>query len=692
MKKRLSIPALILCLGPLAFAGPAPQISKKSQAAPKAQPTTGLDLEGMDKSLQPGDSFFAYANGGWLKKAVIPEDRSRFGISSEVNNLTSKRIEALIQEAGKRSDKTSRMISDFYQSYLDIEAIETKGLTPLKATLDNISGLQNRDQLSKYLGTTLRADMDLFNATDTETPNILGLWVAQDLNNPKRYVPFLAQGGLGLPDREYYVSQDTRMAELREAYQKHLATLLRLAGFENAEARAAKALELETAIAQAHWTRSDTGEFSKGNNPWKRADFDTKAPGMNWKLYLQAAGLDQQKDFIIWQPSAIQGIAKLVGTESLDAWKDYLALRLLEHHADILPKAFRDASFDFHGRTLGGVPKAGERWKAAIGALDASLGEAVGKLYVTQHFPASEKARAQKMVKALMKAFEKRIDAVEWMSPETKKKAKAKLAVMKVGVGYPDRWTDYSSLQIKAGDAIGNRDRAERFALKGSLAKLGHKVDRSEWVMTPHVVNAVNLPAMNAMNFPAGMLQPPFFDPNRPEVMDFGAIGAIIGHEISHSFDDQGALFDHTGKLNNWWTPQDLATFQAAAQKLIQQYDAYKPFPDVSVNGKLTLGENIADLAGLAAAYDAYRLSLGGKEAPESQGLTGDQQFFLSYAISWRSKSREQALRRQLLTDSHTPAQYRPETVRNLDAWYQAFGVKEGQALYLKPEDRIKIW
>jgi len=451
-------------------------------------------------------------------------------------------------------------------------------------------------------------------------------------------------------------------------------------------------VELERLVAAAHASREESSDVARGNNHWTRADFATRAPGLDWDAYFEAAGLASQPEFVVWQPGAATGIAALVRDQPVATWKEYLAFRAVEAASTFLPKAFADEQFAFYGKALSGTPRQSDRWKRAVAVTDEALGEAVGKLYVAKYFPPSEKARAEAMVKNEIAAFAKRIDRLDWMSPETKAKAKAKLAVLKVGVGYPDRWRDYSGLEVVPGDALGNARRASLFEYAQSLAKLGQPVDRGEWVMNPQLVNAVNLPALNAMNFPAAILQPPDFDPNRPEVMDYGAAGATIGHEISHSSDDQGALFDAEGRLKNWWTKEDSAHFAASAAKLVAQYDAYRPFPDLAVNGKLTVSENIADVAGLAVAYDAYRLSLGGREAPVVNGLTGDQQFFLSFAQSWRTKTREAAARQRIVTDSHAPAEYRADCVRNLDAWYTAFDVKPGQKLYLAPGERVKIW
>jgi predicted metalloendopeptidase len=583
-------------------------------------------------------------------------------------------------------------VGDYYASTMDEAAIEAKGLSPLRPTLDHIAAIKDRPSLARFLGGTLRADVDALNNTNFYTDNLFGLWIAQDLDEPTRYVPFLMQGGLDMPDRAYYVDPSPRMAELRTKHQAHIAKILEIARTPEAAAKAARIFELERRIAQAHWTREDSSDIKKNNNHWTREELDRAAPGLDWGAYLAAAGLGGQKLFAIWQPSAVTGISALVAREPLETWKEYLTFHALEHSAAVLPRAVGEESFAFHGTVLAGIPQRRDRWKRAVDATSAALGDAVGQLYVEKYFPPASKARVEEMVRNIMAAFGRRIDALEWMAPATRAQAKEKLAVLEVGVGYPDKWVDYAGLQIVRGDAFGNAQRAEEFELQRNLRKLGQPVDRKEWVMTPQTVNAVNLPVMNAMNFPAAMLQPPYFDPSRPVAMDYGAIGAVIGHEISHSFDDSGALFDAAGRFRNWWTDEDKAHFDASSAQLVKQYDAYRPFPDLAVNGKLTLGENIADVAGLAAAYDAYKMSLGGQPAPVVAGLSGDQQFFLSFAQSWRLKMREPALRQQILQDGHAPDEYRADTVRNLDPWYAAFDVRPGQALYLDPKDRVRVW
>jgi putative endopeptidase len=654
----------------------------------------GLDLAGMDPHVSPGNDFYGYANAGWITSHEVPPDRASYGTGSIVQDLTSKRTAELIAKAGKGAAPGSdaRKIGDYYDSYLDTAAIEARGLAPIKPMLDRIAAISDARGLATALGRTLRADVDVLNNTNYDTDNLFGLWVAADLSEPSRYAAFLLQGGLGMPDRDYYLDAAPRMAAIRDQYRAHIAAMLGFAGIANAQARAQRIFELEHKLAEAHAPRVDSEDVQKGNNHWSRAELTSRAPGLDWQAFLVAAQLERQPGFVVWQPTALIAMAALVGEQPLETWKDWLTYHAISHHADVLPKSLDDETFEFYGKQLSGSLKPRDRWKRAVDATSGALGEAVGKLYVERYFPPSEKARAEAMVANEVAAFARRIDQLAWMAPATKAQAKAKLAALKVGVGYPDKWRDYGKLEVVRGDAFGNATRAQLFEYQRNLDKLGQVVDRGEWVMNPQLVNAVNLPAMNALNFPAAILQPPYFDPDRPIAMDYGATGAVIGHEISHSFDDQGALFDATGKLHNWWTPEDFAHFKASSAQLIKQYDGYRPFPDLAVNGTLTVSENIADVAGLAAAYDAYRLAFGGKEAPTVQGLTGDQQFFVSFAQSWRRKAREPAVRRQVLTDGHAPAEYRGVTVRNLDAWYPAFGVGPGDALYLAPEHRVQVW
>lgn len=645
-----------------------------------------VTLDGMDTQVVPGNDFFEYANGGWLKSTAIPADRSSYGTGAILAELNAQRIRDLIEHSQTRN------IADFYTTYMDEATIEKRGIEPLVPALKRIEAIQDRKALARSMGESVLANLDILNAVELHTTNLFDFWIASDLNSPTRYVPYLLQGGLTMPDRDYYLSSSDSMVQIRKRHLAHVAAMLKLAKIADADAKATRIVQLEGKIASKHWSREATEQVAKGNNPWKRADLEKRAPGLDWAAFLAAAHMDQVTDFIAWQPTAIQGLSALVASEDLATWKAWLQFHLIERAADTLPKAFTDEEFAFHGTTLTGAVQQKARWKRALQATDDALGEDVGKLYVAKYFPPAEKARAEAMVHALIAAFGTRIDRLDWMSPQTKEKAKAKLSTLKVSVGYPDHWRDYSGLQVVKGDAYGNAERSRQFELQHNLAKLGHPVDRGEWVMNPQLVDAVNLPVMNAILFPAAIMQPPYFDPNRPSAMDYGSAGAIIGHEISHSFDDQGALFDASGKYVRWWTPEDFAHFTAATAKLVDQYNSYKPFPDLAVNGKQTLSENLADLAGLAVAYDAYRISLEGAQPPVVSGFTADQLFFLSYARSWRSKYREPALRQRIITDGHAPSQYRAMTERNLDPWYAAFDVKPGQASYLAPGTRVRVW
>jgi predicted metalloendopeptidase len=654
----------------------------------------GIDVSGMDKSVAPGDDFNAYTNGGWIKATAIPADKPSYGLFAILADETRKRNLTLIEEsakAGSGGSADARKIADFYSSFMDEAAIESKGLAPLKPQLDSIAAIANRRDLARVIGSRLRADVDPLNATNFETGNLFGVWVSQSLTDPSHSVPYLLQGGLGLPDRDYYVSASPQMAELRKQYQSHITAMFKLAGFEDAADRASRVFALESKMAAAHATRVESQEVHRVVS-WKRDELAAKAPGLDWPALLDAAGLKDAPVFLIWHPKAVPGLSALSAKEPLDAWKDWLTFHAIGEAGAFLPKAFVEERFNFYGKTLSGVPEMRPRWQRGVDFTNGALGDAVGKLYVERYFPPETRAKAQAMVADLVKAFGKRIDALTWMSPETKAKAKQKLATLRVGVGYPDRWRDYSSLEIVKGDALGNAQRAELFEYRYHLAKLGRPVQKDEWWMTPQTVNALNLPLQNGLNFPAAILQPPFFDVKADAAHNYGSMGAVIGHEISHSFDDQGSQFDAEGRLSIWWTKADFDHFRAAGEALVAQYDAYRPFPDLAVNGRQTLSENIADIAGLLDAYDGYRLSLNGRPDDVKEGFSGDQRFFISFGQSWRSKTRDEALRQQIVTDGHAPAQYRADAVRNLDAWYDAFSVKPGQKLYLDSKDRIRVW
>jgi putative endopeptidase len=670
-------------------------VTEAASGTPAAEDAHGVAVTNMDPSVRPGDDFYSYANGGWMKRTEIPADRSAVGVFNKLIETTNKRTASIIDEAAKSkapAGSSARQIADLYNSFLDEAGIEAKGLAPLKPHLAAIQAIHDKKHLARALGESMRADVDALNNTNFHTANLFGLWTAPGFNEPDHYAAYLFQGGLVLPDREYYVSDSPHMRELREKYQAHISAMLKLAGFTDTDARAKRVIDLEHAIAEKHWTLAEDNDIHKANNPWKQADFAAKAPGLDWAEYFRGAGLSKQAEFIVWQPSAFTAESALVASMPLETWKDWMSYHLIAESAPFLPKALAEESFNFFGKTLSGVSQHSPRWERGVNLVDAWLPDAVGKIYAERYFPPEAKAQAQEMVANIIAAFRKRIEALAWMAPATKAEAQAKLNTLYVGIAYPETWHDYSGFEVKAGDIFGNQWRAGLFEYHRQVARLGGKVDRKEWSMAPQTVNAVNLPLQNAMNFPAAILQPPFFDPQAPAALNYGAIGTVIGHEISHTFDSEGAAFDAQGKVRNWWTSEDLEHFEAASAKLAAQYDTYKPFPDLALNGKQTLGENIADVAGVASAFDGYRASLGGKPAPVQNDLSGDQQFFIAFAQNWGSKTRDAALRRQVLTDGHSPGEYRACTVRNIDDWYQAFGVKPDEKLYLAPNERVKIW
>jgi putative endopeptidase len=711
--RTLAVPLLALALGCASTdtkkTPPSPPTAPVAAAAPATPPpsvTHGVDLTGMDPSVVPGEDFFLHANGTWVKQTEIPADSSRWGSFNILAEKSTQRVRAVLESAAAGSaaaDPEEKKVGDFYASYLDDGTVESRGLEPLRPQLSAIAALKDRTALSRALGADLRTDVDALNATHFHTSRLFGLWVAPDLNKPSVYTGYLFQGGLGMPDREYYLSTNPKMAAGRDAYRAHVAKVLGLASIKDPEQRATRIVDLETRIARAHASRADSVEVRHAAT-WKRADFGRHAPGIDWKAFFAAAALQKQPTIVVWQPAAITGLSALVKQVPLSTWKDWMTFHAVDRLAPVLPKAFVDENFAFYGKTLLGTPELPARWKRAVDAIaelrsksvgfreEAGMGDAVGKIYVAQHFTPAAKAQIAEMVRQIAAAFDRRIQALDWMAPETKAQARAKVASLKVSVGYPDRWLDYSALEISRGDLLGNVQRASLFDYRRHVALLGTPVDRGEWCMTPQTVNAVNLPLHNGLNFPAAILEPPFFDAQAPAAVNYGAIGVVIGHEVSHSFDDQGAMFDADGRLRNWWTPADFAKFEQSGARLAAQFDAYRPFPDMHVNGKLTLSENIADVAGIAAAHDAWRASLGGKEPPVAEGLSGEQQFFLAYAQNWRSKTREPAARQLLITDGHAPAHYRAFSVRNSDPWYDAFGVKPGQAMYLAPDDRVRVW
>lgn len=655
----------------------------------------GVDLAGRDTAVKPGDDFDSFANGGWRAHAEIPADRLSTGTWLAVGQRAEAANDAIVTgslRANAAPGTDLRRIADWYTAFTDTRGIEARGLTPLRQELAAISALRNKQQLSQMLGANIRVDVDPLNATDTQTENLFGLFVTQAFDKPDTTVPYVLQGGLGMPDRDYYLSDKPEMAELRTKYRAYLEQIFTLAHLSEPAARAQRVFDLEMKIAAAHTDSVTAQDSNAANNTWTRADFARNAPGIDWAAFWTAAQLGQQGDFIVWEPATTTKLAQLVANEPLAAWQDWLTFHRINEVSSVLPAAFDQANFDFFGRTLYGQQQQRPRDKRAIASVNTALGDAVGQIYVREHFPASSRTDIENMVTNIRAAFDRRVAALTWMADSTKAEARRKIETMHVGVGYPDTWRNYSTLEVRADDPVGNLRRAQIAETRHQLAKIGKAPDRNEWWMTPQTVNAVNLPLQNALNFPAAILQPPFYNPASDPAANYGAIGAVIGHEISHSFDNLGSTFDASGRLRNWWTPEDLAHFNEQGAALVAQYNAYEALPGLHLNGQLELGENIADVAGLTAAYDAYHASLNGREAPVIGGLTGDQRFFLAYAQAWRDKMREQALRARVVGDVHAPARWRVFTVRNLDAWYNAYNVQAGEKLYLAPEQRVRVW
>jgi putative endopeptidase len=648
-------------------------------------------IAAVDRSIRPGDDFYGFANAPWLAATPPPPGDAAYGTAAGLTVTTRARVLALVQDAATRPGATgvARKVGDVYAALMDEAGIEARGLAPLKTDLAAIAAIHDRSSLSAYLGRSLRADID---GTTVRTEGLFGLWVQQGFNDADRYYPHLLQGGLGLADRDDYLDPAPAAAELRRRYQAHIAAVLTLAGVADppqadVTGQAARIMALETRIAMVHASAADTADAPKTNNPWTRADFAAKAPGMDWNAWLRAARLDRQGVFIVWQPGAVTGISALVADQPLAVWKDYLRFRLLEHAVDVLPRAYVAEHAAF---AANGPPQ--DRARRALDATSAALGEAVGRLYVERHFPPRAKAAAVAMVENLRAAYRVRIANLTWMSPATKDKALVKLAALQVGLGYPDHWTDYAPLVVARDDAYGNGRRIERFTYQLSLARLTQPVDPAQWAIAPHAVGAVILFTPNTIDFGAGLLQPPFFDFAGDAAANYGSAGAGIAHEISHSFDELGNLYDDKGRLVSWQTAEDLARYKAAGARLVAQFNAYCPHPDLCVNGRQTLGENTADLTGLMVAHDAYLASLHGAPDVIQDGMSGEQRFFLAFAQRWRRLQSEAALRRQIATDIHAPGAYRADTVRNLEAWYQAFGVTAADRLYLRPEARAQVW
>ena len=656
----------------------APVVAAAASAPSAAIGEYGFDSAGMATNVAPGDDFYRYANGNYLANTPIPADKSSFGMFEQLQDLSDQRTKDILQA---ESAAGASKVGIAYATYLDTATIEAKGMAPIRPWLDQIKAAKTRDAYVALLA----------EAKKNGVSQPLGVGVGTDAKDPNKYTVSVRQAGLGMPDRDYYLSSDPKLTEARTAYAAHLAKMLTLAGEGNAAARAKAVLDFETAIAKASWTRTQSREADKTYNKMTVAELEKLAPGFPFQRFLADTGLTTDS-VVVAQPSAVKAIAALLANTPVQVLQDQLTVRSLSAFADVLPAAVDQEDFHFYSTVLSGVPQQRDRWKRAVSFTNGVLTDDVSKLYVAQYFPPEAKAAADEMVANIIAAMGKRIDALTWMAPATKVKAKAKLAAFTPRIGYPSQWHDYAALDIKSGDAFGNALRANRWAYDYNREKLGRPVYRWEWGMTPMTVNAQANPTLVAITFPAAILQPPFFDPNADAAVNYGGIGAVIGHEMSHHFDDQGSKFDTEGRLTQWWTDADIAAFKARSKQLADQFSAYEPLPGKHVNGELTLGENSADLAGLSAAYDAYLASLGDKAPPVINGTTGAERFYLGWAQVWRRNYREANLMQRLLTDPHAPSEYRTDIVRNMDPWYQAFEAQPGQKLYLAPDARVRIW
>jgi putative endopeptidase len=645
----------------------------------------GVDLAGGDPTVRPGKDFYLYAGGEWMKTNQIPADRSRWGMFDQLREEADANVRTILEEQALKKEAVGtngQKTSDFYRSFLDVAAINAKGFAPAEPGLAAIASAKTHEDIARLVG---RADLALTSP--------IGAGISLDQKNPDRYMVIVSHGGLGLPEREYYLKKEAQFEQIRASYETHLEKVLLMVGNKQPGAAAAQILALETKIAELHWPIADRRERDKTYNLRTIEQVQAEAPAFPWKVYLASRGFGDQREVIVRENTAIPKLAELFTATPVATWKIYLAYHYLKGMAQVLPAQLDDEVFDFYGRTLNGQPQQRERWKRAVTAVNGALGEAVGELYVARFFQPKAKLEMDKLVENLRKGYAARIQSVDWMTPETKKLALEKLAAFRPKIGYPSKWKNYSKLEVAPGDAFGNAVRAEVWLHEDRLAKLKKPSDRDEWFMTPQTVNAYYNSTFNEIVFPAAILQPPFFDADADPAVNYGGIGGVIGHEMGHGFDDQGAKSDANGILRTWWRPADVEAFKKRTDALAEQYSLFEPQPGLHVNGRLTLGENIGDVGGLAVSYKAYELSRSGQRAPEIGGFSGDQRFFLGWAQVWRTLSRDQALRNQVLTDPHSPAKYRANgVVRNLDAWYTAFNVKPGDELYLAPEQRVHIW
>jgi putative endopeptidase len=657
-----------------------------ASCAKKEELTSGINKKNMDAKVKPGDNFANYVNGTWLKTMKIPADKASYGAFDLLYDQSQKDVKAIIEAAAKGTNtdgSDEQKIGDCYASFMNRKDRDAKGITPIQSQLITIDAITDYNDLATFFGTANRTGISIpFNIS-----------VYTDFKDPTKHILITWQGGLGLPEREYYLSTDAKMADNRKKYVAHIEKMLELASIENPAESAAKILALETSLATYHMKKEDTRDTQKLYNKYATADLKTLMPDFNWAAMMTKASIEKEKNIVVTQVDYLKNLNDIIKKTPIDTWKTYLKWGLINKSASLLTTELDNQNFAFYGKALYGVEKQEEDWKRAVSTVNASLGEVVGKVYVKKHFSPEAKERMVTMVKNLLKSYAESIKKLDWMSEATKKEALKKVDKFMIKIGYPDKWRDYSTLKIAKNDLYGNAQRAAEFEYQRNLNKLGKPVDKTEWGMTPQTVNAYYNPSFNEIVFPAAILQPPFFDLKADDAVNYGGIGAVIGHEIGHGFDDQGSTFDGDGVLKNWWTPADLAAFKGKTNALIAQYNSFKAFPDLNVNGEFTLGENIGDLGGLSIAIKAYKASLNGKEAPVMGGFTGMQRVFLGWGQVWGEKTRDEALRNQIASDPHSPAKFRINgVVRNIPEFYEAFDIKPKDSLYLAPEKRVKIW
>ena len=664
----------------------APAAAAATAPAPAAKAALGefgVDLTGGNKNIKPGDDFFAFANGTWYDTFPIPADKVGAGPFYTLDDLSKERVRGIIEKAAAaQSAKSSseQQIGDFYAAYMDEVGIEARGLAPAQADLDRIAGAKSRNDIARLFGTIGFA-------------TLFDVALTPDNKNPDRYAVVISESALGLPDRDYYLKDDPQLQALREKYVAYIAQMLTLGGSKDPHQQARDIMAFETAAAKVQWPIERRRDVEATYNPRTKQQLEAYAPGFPWQTFLQAQQLGGRESLVLSELTAVRDLAALYNKTPLPTLKAFLTFHYLNSNAPLLPKRFDEARFAFYGTAMRGQPQQRERWKRGVDAVDGAIGESVGRIYVTEYFPPESKAKMQKLVADLRAALSQRIDALDWMTPETKSRAHEKLAAFTPKIGYPDKWKDYSALVIQRDDPIGNSRRASQWWWDYQVARLDNPVDRAEWGMTPQEINAYYNPLNNEIVFPAAILQPPFFDPNADDAVNYGAIGAVIGHEIGHGFDDQGRKFGPTGSMTDWWTAKDSEVFTARTARLIKEFNGFEALPGLNVNGANTIGENIGDLGGLNMAHEAYLISLKGRPAPVVNGLSGDQRFFLAYAQVWRAKYREGVTREIVLSDVHSPDMFRVNgPLPNIDVWYQAFDVKPGDKMYIAPEERVRIW